>query len=123
VSSPKRNGEQTLLQKETLGQIERFSEFQLEQDFIPRLVQAQIRQGGTFHRYLILKRLTPDEMTPERLKEYLSFVSFLTEVLHGRRLSESTRLGWRVTLRHYYRWLKAQGLVAEDPARRVGTKG
>ena len=123
MNSPRRRGEQTLLPPKTLGQIERFSQFQLEQDFVPRIVQEQVRQVGAFHRYLILKRLAPGEMTPRRLKEYLSFVSFLTEVLRGRRLSESTLLGWRVTLRHYYGWLKAQGVVAEDPARRVGTKG
>jgi len=122
VSSPRRKGKQTLLSEEARRLAERFRQHQLKQGYTERVVQEQIRQVETFQRYLALKRLTPDGMTPERLKEYMGFVSFLTEILHGRQLTQSTLFGWRVTLRHYYRWLMGEGLVSKDPARRVGSK-
>ena len=122
VSSPRRKGKQTLLSEDARRLAERFRQHQLKQGYTERVVQEQIRQVETFQRYLALKRLTPDGMTPERLKEYMGFVSFLSEILHGRQLTQSTLFGWRVTLRHYYRWLMGEGLVSKDPARRVGSK-
>ncbi len=90
MTTPKRKGKQTLLPPDILEQMERFRKAQIERGSGPKTVQAQVDHIGVFHRYLAWKRLALRDATPAELQEFFRFVSFLTEMLHGRRLVRST---------------------------------
>ena len=119
MTTPKRKGQQTLLPAETLQQMERFRRFQIEKGYGQKTAQAQADHAGVFHRYLAWKRLSPQEVTSPELQEFFRFISFLTEMLHGRRMMHSTFYVWRGSIRHYYRWLQNQGLASENPVTRL----
>ena len=116
----KRESMPALLAPEASQLIERFRKHQLEQGQCRRYVETQVKELETFYRYLAWKHLSVVEMTAEGLLEFLKFVCLLSEMLHGRRPAKGTLYAWRVTLRHYYRWMKASGIVSQDPVRRAG---
>jgi site-specific recombinase XerD len=120
MSAPKRGSKQNLLNSEARLLVERFLKSQAERGLCRGYLQNQESHLGAFHRYLDWKKLPLQDVQPEQVREFLVCVSFLFQMLYGRRITAGALQCWRFTLGAYFGWLKDERIVESDPTRQSG---